>query len=151
MLGVNSDSTAPHKSIKLIARCKLTFDERVILHFWYMTLGRCPLRILCRAPRIIIGPWHRATEGPKGMGVSYKKGSTVQHEAEGLNRAPQRARAASQRQNAFQAKRRVVTCVRTGAWTGPPRGERAPRVGISPTVFGVRAPWRGSSRGPRAK
>jgi len=28
--------------------------------------------------------------------------------------------------------------VRTGSWTGPPRGERAPRVGISSTVFGVR-------------
>ena len=30
-------------------------------------------------------------------------------------------------------------CGRTGSWTGPPRGERAPRVGISSTVFGVRA------------
>ena len=29
--------------------------------------------------------------------------------------------------------------VRTGSWTGPPRGKRAPRVGISSTVFGVRA------------
>ena len=28
--------------------------------------------------------------------------------------------------------------MRTGSWTGPPRGERAPKVGISPTVFGVR-------------
>jgi len=28
--------------------------------------------------------------------------------------------------------------VRTGSWTGPHRGERAPRVGISSTVFGVR-------------
>ena len=28
--------------------------------------------------------------------------------------------------------------VRTGSWTGPPRGERAPRLGISSTVFGVR-------------
>ena len=27
--------------------------------------------------------------------------------------------------------------VRTGSWTGPPRGKRAPRVEISPTVFGV--------------
>ena len=27
--------------------------------------------------------------------------------------------------------------VRTGSWAGPPRGERAPRVGISSTVFGV--------------
>jgi len=29
--------------------------------------------------------------------------------------------------------------VRTGSWTGPPRGKRAPRIGISSTVFGVRA------------
>jgi len=29
--------------------------------------------------------------------------------------------------------------VRTGSWTGPPRGKRAPRVGISSPVFGVRA------------
>jgi len=29
--------------------------------------------------------------------------------------------------------------VRTGSWTGPPRGNRAPRVEISSTVFGVRA------------
>ena len=29
--------------------------------------------------------------------------------------------------------------MRTGSWTGPPRGERAPRVEISSTVFGVRA------------
>ena len=29
-------------------------------------------------------------------------------------------------------------CVRTGSWTGPPRGKRAPRVAISSTVFGVR-------------
>ena len=28
--------------------------------------------------------------------------------------------------------------VRTGSWTGPPRGKRAPRIGISSTVFGVR-------------
>ena len=28
--------------------------------------------------------------------------------------------------------------MRTGSWTGPPRGKRAPRVGISSTVFGVR-------------
>ena len=28
--------------------------------------------------------------------------------------------------------------VRTGSWTGPPREKRAPRVGISSTVFGVR-------------
>ena len=28
--------------------------------------------------------------------------------------------------------------MRTGSWTGPPRGERAPRVGTSSTVFGVR-------------
>ena len=28
--------------------------------------------------------------------------------------------------------------VRTGSWTGPPLGKRAPRVGISSTVFGVR-------------
>ena len=27
--------------------------------------------------------------------------------------------------------------VRTGSWTGPPEGERAPRVGIGSTVFGV--------------
>jgi len=30
-------------------------------------------------------------------------------------------------------------CVRPGSWTGPPRGKRAPRVGISSPVFGVRA------------
>ena len=29
--------------------------------------------------------------------------------------------------------------VRTGSWTGPPRGKKAPRVGMSSTVFGVRA------------
>jgi len=29
--------------------------------------------------------------------------------------------------------------VRTGSWAGPPRGKKAPRVGISSTVFGVRA------------
>ena len=29
--------------------------------------------------------------------------------------------------------------VRTGSWTVPPRGKWAPRVGISSTVFGVRA------------
>ena len=29
--------------------------------------------------------------------------------------------------------------MRTGSWTGPPREERAPRVGNSLTVFGVRA------------
>ena len=29
--------------------------------------------------------------------------------------------------------------LRAGSWTGPPRGERAPRAGISSTVFGVRA------------
>ena len=29
--------------------------------------------------------------------------------------------------------------LRTGSWTGPPRGKRAPRVGISSTVFGVRS------------
>ena len=29
--------------------------------------------------------------------------------------------------------------VRTGSWTGPPRGKRAPRIEISSTVFGVRA------------
>ena len=28
--------------------------------------------------------------------------------------------------------------VRTGSWTGPPRGKRAPRVRVSSTVFGVR-------------
>ena len=28
--------------------------------------------------------------------------------------------------------------MRTGSWTGPPRGKRASRVGISSTVFGVR-------------
>ena len=32
----------------------------------------------------------------------------------------------------------LAVCVRTGSWTGPPRGERAPRVRISSTVFGVR-------------
>ena len=26
--------------------------------------------------------------------------------------------------------------VRTGSWTGPPRGKRAPRVGMSSAVFG---------------
>ena len=30
------------------------------------------------------------------------------------------------------------SAVRTGSWTGPPRGKTAPRVGISSTVFGVR-------------
>jgi len=34
--------------------------------------------------------------------------------------------------------RQPFETVRTGSWTGPPRGERAPRVGISSTVFGVR-------------
>ena len=29
--------------------------------------------------------------------------------------------------------------VRTRSWTGPPREKKAPRVGISSTVFGVRA------------
>jgi len=29
-------------------------------------------------------------------------------------------------------------CVRTGSWKGPPRGKKAPRVGISSSVFGVR-------------
>ena len=29
--------------------------------------------------------------------------------------------------------------VRTGSWTGPPGGGRAPRVGISSTLFEVRA------------
>jgi hypothetical protein len=29
--------------------------------------------------------------------------------------------------------------VKTRSWTGPPRGERAPRVGIKLTVFGERA------------
>ena len=31
--------------------------------------------------------------------------------------------------------------VRTGSGTGPPREKRAPRVGISSTVFGVRGVW----------
>ena len=29
--------------------------------------------------------------------------------------------------------------IRTGSWMGPPRGGRAPRVGIGSTEFGVRA------------
>jgi len=33
----------------------------------------------------------------------------------------------------------VAGTVRTGPWTGPPRGVRSTRVGISSTVFGVRA------------
>ena len=28
--------------------------------------------------------------------------------------------------------------MRTGSWTGPPRGQRSPRVGTSSTVFRVR-------------
>ena len=31
--------------------------------------------------------------------------------------------------------------VRTGSWTGPPRGKKAPRVGITSTVSGVRVTW----------
>ena len=32
----------------------------------------------------------------------------------------------------------ALSPVGTGSWVGPPREERAPRVGISSTVFGVR-------------
>ena len=32
-----------------------------------------------------------------------------------------------------------IANARTGSWTGSPREKRAPRVGISSTVFGVRA------------
>ena len=39
--------------------------------------------------------------------------------------------------------------VRTGSWTGPPRGKRASRVGISSTVFGVRGV--SSGRNPVSK
>jgi len=35
--------------------------------------------------------------------------------------------------------------VRTGSWTGPPRGKGVPRVGISSTVFGVSTPRCGLS------
>ena len=31
---------------------------------------------------------------------------------------------------------RDFRCLRTGSWTGPPRGKWAPRVGISSTIFG---------------
>ena len=34
----------------------------------------------------------------------------------------------------------LLLVVRTGSWTGPPRGKSALRVGISSTVCGVRAP-----------
>jgi len=33
----------------------------------------------------------------------------------------------------------LASSVRTGSWTGPPRGKRAPRIEISSIVFGVRA------------
>ena len=29
----------------------------------------------------------------------------------------------------------LIPTVRTGSWTGPPRGKRAPRVGVISTVF----------------
>jgi len=32
-----------------------------------------------------------------------------------------------------------VFTVKTGSWTGPPRENRAPKVGMSSTAFGVRA------------
>ena len=39
--------------------------------------------------------------------------------------------------------------MRAGSWMGPPRGKRAPRIGISSTVFGVRAyPPRRARPGP---
>ena len=43
------------------------------------------------------------------------------------------------RDSAWSTKRAANErgCVRTGSWTGPPRGKRAPRVGISSTIFGV--------------
>ena len=40
-----------------------------------------------------------------------------------------------QSQDQARAERRGV---RTGSWTGPPRGEKVPRAGISSTVSGVR-------------
>jgi len=40
--------------------------------------------------------------------------------------------------NIVENLRCALEVVRTGSWTGPPRGERAPRTGISSTVFGVR-------------
>ena len=39
----------------------------------------------------------------------------------------------------LRRRRLFEVSVRTGSWTGPPRGKGAPRVEISQTVFGVRA------------
>ena len=45
--------------------------------------------------------------------------------------------------------RQTMLHVRTGSWTGPSRGKGAPRVGISSTVFGVRAKPHTSTQPPR--
>ena len=39
--------------------------------------------------------------------------------------------------DAIVEDRNGLTGVMIGSWTGPPREERAPRVGISSTVFGI--------------
>ena len=38
--------------------------------------------------------------------------------------------------------------VRTGSWTGPPRGERAPRARMSSLIFGVKAERARAARRP---
>ena len=63
----------------------------------------------------VLGLCLGACGGPGGVAVSYKRGTPV----------------------CVRARARPLRRVRTGSGTGPPRGKRAPRVGISSTVFGV--------------
>jgi hypothetical protein len=110
----------------------LTFDERAVLHH----VVPHPAAIKRRETKLLELRNEAGDEaGQQGKVIATRPETRRDETSEAGNDSGDSSHACTPTEALFELESDQV---RTGSWTGPPRGERAPRVGISSTVFGVR-------------